>query len=71
MLPFQQEPQPQSGVNRLLRDESLQDVEGFLAAQDNPEGKILEAQQLIDEQLQLGFTFDHQVEKPIGRMVDM
>ncbi|WJX69159.1 hypothetical protein P8452_53444 [Trifolium repens] len=71
ILPFQQGPQPQSGVNLLLRDESLQDVEGFLAARDNPEGKILEAQKLLDEQLQLGFTFDHQVEKPIARMVGM
>ncbi|KAK2384353.1 hypothetical protein QL285_071706 [Trifolium repens] len=71
VLPFQQAPQVQSGVNLLLREESLQDVNGFLASRDNPESKILEAKKLMCEQQELGFSFDHNLEEPIGRMVGM
>jgi hypothetical protein len=71
VLPFQQSNQAQSGVNLLLRDESLHDVEGFLATRDNPETKMLEAKRLMREQQELGLSFDQNAEESIGRMVGM
>jgi hypothetical protein len=61
----------QSGVNLLLSEDSLQDVEGYKVARENPEAKILEAQKLLCEQKKVGFSFDQNEEAPIGKMVDM
>jgi hypothetical protein len=71
VLPFQQPPQAQSGVNLLLSDDSIQDVEGFLVSRENPESKKLEAQKLLADQQELGFTFNQNLEEPVVRMVDM
>ncbi|WJX90651.1 hypothetical protein P8452_72524 [Trifolium repens] len=71
VLPFHPENRAQSGVNLLLNEDSIHDVNGFTLARDNPEAIALEAQKLLIEQKKVGFTFDPQEEAPIGRMVTM
>jgi hypothetical protein len=71
VLPFQQPPHTSSGVDFLLSEESLHDVDGYLAARANPLSKVLEAEKLLSDQQQLGFNFDQQSEGIIGRMVVM
>jgi hypothetical protein len=71
VLPFNSGANTQSGVNLLLSEDSLQDVEGYKAARENPEAINLEAQKLFCEQQKIGFSFDQNEVAPIGRMVDM
>jgi hypothetical protein len=71
VLPFQQPTHTQSGVDLLLREESLYDVDGYLASRANPSSKALEAEKLLSDQQHLGFNFDQQPEEIIGRMVVM
>jgi hypothetical protein len=71
VLPFHSEFRSQSGVNLLLNEDSIHDVNGFALARDNPEAIALEAQKLMSEQKKVGFTFDPQEEVPTDRMVTM
>jgi hypothetical protein len=71
VLPFHSEFQSQSGVNLLLNEDSIHDVNGFAITRDNPEAIALEAQKLMSEQKKVGFTFDPQEEVPTDRMVTM
>jgi hypothetical protein len=71
VLPFPFVNRNQSGVEHLLREESLQDVEGYLASRDNPAVNVLEAEKLLGEQQKVGFNFDQQEPAPIARMVGM
>ncbi|MCI66953.1 hypothetical protein A2U01_0088211, partial [Trifolium medium] len=47
----------QSGLQVLMGEQSLQDVEGFLAARDDPGGRLLEAEKLFEIQQDLGLSF--------------
>jgi hypothetical protein len=71
VLPFHQPQQPQSGVNLLLNENSLHDVEGFAASRDNPQVRILETAKLMKGQEELGFNFGHNLEEPRERMIGM
>jgi hypothetical protein len=71
VLPFHQPQQPQSGVNLLLNENSLLDVEGFAASRDNPQVRILETAKLMKGQEELGFNFGHNLEEPRERMIGM
>jgi hypothetical protein len=71
VLPFEPGINSQSGLNLLLCEDSLQDVDGYIEARNNPEAKALEAQKLLCEQKKVGFSFDQNVVAPIGRMMDM
>jgi hypothetical protein len=71
VLPFPFANQNQSGIDLLLREESLQDVEGFIASRDNPAVHVLEAEKLLGEQEIVGFSFEQQEPAPIARMVGM
>jgi hypothetical protein len=71
VLPFEPGSNSQSGLNLLLNEDSIQDVDGFIAARNNPEAKVLEAQKLLSEQHKVGFNFDQNEVAPIGRMMDM
>ncbi|MCI54797.1 hypothetical protein A2U01_0076047, partial [Trifolium medium] len=65
VLPFHQAIVSQSGVELLLREESLQDIDGYLAARDSPIAKKLEAEKLLTEQKELGMKFDSREAVPI------
>jgi hypothetical protein len=71
VLPFHCETRAQSGVDLLLCEDSIHNVEGFITGRENPEAKFLEAQRLLVEQETVGFNFDQREAAPIGRMVDM
>jgi hypothetical protein len=71
VLPFRKEGHTQSGVNLLLGEDSVLDVEGYKTARDSPNAILLEAQKLQCEQENVGFSFDQQTVVPIGRMVNM
>jgi hypothetical protein len=71
VLPFQQRSQPQSGVNLLMSEDSIQDVSGYAIARENPVAKTLEAQKLLGVQKKVGFSFAQNDEIPIDRMIDM
>jgi hypothetical protein len=44
----------------LITQVSIQDVNGFSIARENPIAKTLEAQRLLGEQKKVGFSFDQQ-----------
>jgi hypothetical protein len=71
VLPFHCETRAQSGVDLLLCEDSIHNVEGFITGRENPEAKFLEAQRLLVEQETVGLNFDQREAAPIGRMVDM
>ncbi|WJX87784.1 hypothetical protein P8452_69939 [Trifolium repens] len=70
-LPFQAANVMNSGLHQLLDDDSINDVEGFIAARESPVVLKLEAQKLLDNQQELGFNFDQDEALPVNRMVDM
>jgi hypothetical protein len=47
-----------SGVHHLMGEDSLGDLEGFVAARDNPMVQEKEAEVLLKEQKDLGMIFD-------------
>ncbi|MCI38801.1 hypothetical protein A2U01_0060030, partial [Trifolium medium] len=71
VLPFHQATVSQSGVELLLREESLQDVDGYIAARVSSIAKNLEAEKLLTIQKELGMKFDSREAVPIGRMVNL
>jgi DNA polymerase II small subunit/DNA polymerase delta subunit B len=54
VLPFLPMDNTASGVQHLLGEDSLGDVDGFVAARDNPIVQELEAEKLLIDQQQLG-----------------
>jgi hypothetical protein len=71
VLPFQQGTQSSSGVDLILCEDSLLDVEGFVSARNNPEAKSQEVQKLLADQQELGFRFNQQQQLPADRMLAM
>jgi hypothetical protein len=70
-LPFQNGSRLESGLHLLLDDNSVKDVEGFIAARDSPTIIELEAKKLLQDQQELGFNFNSTEELPVDRMVNM
>jgi hypothetical protein len=70
-LSFQNENKSESGLHLLLDENSLKDVDGFIAARDSPRIIELEAKKLLQEQQELGFSFNPTEELPWVRMVNM
>ncbi|CAJ2637211.1 unnamed protein product [Trifolium pratense] len=71
MLLFGDEPVAQSGVHLLLDEESLQNVDGFLATRDNQLANKQEANKLLQVQKTLGVVFHGTEEEQVERMVNM
>jgi hypothetical protein len=61
----------QSGVQLVMGDHSLHDVEGFLASRGDPGGALLEAENLIQLQQDLGVSFNPNEQVPIDRLLQM
>ncbi|MCH97949.1 endonuclease/exonuclease/phosphatase family protein [Trifolium medium] len=55
----------------MLGEDSLKDVDGFIAARDSPLVIELEAQRLLNDQQELGMNFDREEELPVNRMTTM
>ncbi|WJX16361.1 hypothetical protein P8452_06395 [Trifolium repens] len=70
-LPFQVATATNSGLHQLLDDDSINDVEGFIAARESPIVLKLEAQKLLNNQQELGFNFAQEKALPVNRMVSM
>jgi hypothetical protein len=70
-LPFQVENVSESGLHKLLDEEAIKDVEGFIATQDSPLIQNLEAHKLLDNQQELGFNFDPKEALPVIRLVNL
>jgi hypothetical protein len=70
-LPFQVATATNSGLHQLLNDDSINDVDGFIAARESPIVLTLEAQKLLDNQQELGFNFAQEEALPVNRMVNM
>jgi hypothetical protein len=60
-----------SGVHHLMGEDSLGDLEGFVAARDNPMVQEKEVEVLLKEQKDLGMIFDQRTDNPVSRMVTM
>jgi hypothetical protein len=71
VLPFHSDTIADSGVRLLLNEESLNDVEGFIEARDDPVIMELEAQTLLGKQQELGVNFEINEELPVKRMINM
>ncbi|MCI17968.1 hypothetical protein A2U01_0039119, partial [Trifolium medium] len=61
----------QSGVQELLHEGSIQDVEGFIASREDPICKVQEAEKIIQVQQALGLNFDSQDQLPTDKLVSM
>ncbi|MCH86280.1 DUF4283 domain protein [Trifolium medium] len=64
-------PVSHSGVQLLLGEHSLQDVDGFLTSRDDPVCKTLEAEALITVQQDLGILFNSADEIPTDRLINL
>jgi hypothetical protein len=71
VLPFHNGPGLDSRIHLLLNDESLKDVDGFIATRDSPTVIELEAKQLLNNQQEFGVIFDPKQELPVDRMMNM
>jgi hypothetical protein len=67
----QQQPPTNSGLNFILGENSVEDVEGFLANQKDPNVKKSEAAQLLEIQSELGINFVESKEQSEARLVEM
>jgi hypothetical protein len=70
-LPFPVGIASSSGVRHLLNEDTINDVNEFILARDNPAAVDQEARQLLANQQELGFNFDQMQELPVDRMVTM
>jgi hypothetical protein len=71
VLPIHPPSHSQSGVELLLREDNVQDVEGFFAARATPEAKRLEAQKLLSLQNEVGFSFKQHEESTIEKLIEL
>jgi hypothetical protein len=69
-LPFHTDQTADSGIQHLLNEDSLKNVDGFIEARESPRVIELEATKLVEDQLVLGVNFNTE-EVPIERMVKM
>jgi hypothetical protein len=70
-LPFPANFEPESGVRHLLNEDTIKDVDGFVAARESPLIMEAEANQLLMNQKGLGFNFVQSEVVPVDRMVNM
>jgi hypothetical protein len=61
----------QSGVQLVMGDHSLHDVEGFLASRGDPGGVLLEAEKLTQLQQDLRVSFNPNEQVPIDCLLQM
>ncbi|MCI27607.1 hypothetical protein A2U01_0048806, partial [Trifolium medium] len=61
----------QSGIQVLMDEQFLQDVEGFLAARHDPGGRRLEAEKLFEIQQDLGLSFHPKEQPPVDILMKM
>ncbi|MCI52730.1 hypothetical protein A2U01_0073976, partial [Trifolium medium] len=54
VLPFDEKANPQSGLNFLMGEEDLEDVEAYVTRREDPQAKLLEAEQIIQIQTDMG-----------------
>jgi hypothetical protein len=71
VLPISTPNPAQSGVQALLGEHSLIDVAGFLEAREDPGGKLLEAEKLVEIQKDLGVSFNPADQVPVDRLLKM
>jgi hypothetical protein len=71
VLPCQNNFASTSGVQHLLGEDSLGDLDGFIAERDNPLVQELEAEKLLTEQKGLGMHFNQRDDPPVPKMVDL
>ncbi|WJX55745.1 hypothetical protein P8452_41477 [Trifolium repens] len=62
---------PISGVNFLLGDDALEDVDEYAANRKAPAAKILEAEEIFEIQEALGLNFVEGKEVTVTRLVDL
>ncbi|WJX34252.1 hypothetical protein P8452_22381 [Trifolium repens] len=62
---------PISGVNFLLGDEALEDVDEYVVKRKAPEAKILEAEEIFEIQEALGLNFVEGKDVTVTRLVDL
>jgi hypothetical protein len=61
----------QSGLNFILKEDSLEDVDGFLAYRKDPDVRKLEVELLLQVQSDLGVEFDAKERLPVDRMLEL
>jgi hypothetical protein len=71
VLPFHCEATTDSGVRHILNEDSLQNVDEFVAARGDPSVMKLEAEKLLSNQQEFGVNFDSREILPVARMVNM
>ncbi|MCI42380.1 hypothetical protein A2U01_0063617, partial [Trifolium medium] len=54
-----------------MDEQALQDVAGFIASRDDPIGKVLEVEKLIEIQKDLGVSFDSEEQAPVDRLLKL
>jgi hypothetical protein len=61
----------QSGVQALLNEGSIHDVDGFIASREDPVCRVQEAEKVIEVQQDLGISFDPNDQPPVDRLITM
>jgi hypothetical protein len=70
-LPFGNSQRADSGIQHLLNEESLKNVDGFIETRESPRLIELEANKLLEDQQVLGVNFNLEKEVPVEKMVKM
>jgi adenylate kinase family enzyme len=71
VLPFQQATHARSGVDLLLQEDNLQNVEGYVTNRATLDAKKAEAQKLLVVQKELGFNFAQEEDLMVERLIEM
>jgi hypothetical protein len=71
VLPMANPTPGQSGIQLLMGEHSIRDVEGFLAAREDGGGNVLEAEKLVQIQQDLGVSFNSSEQVPVDRLQKM
>jgi hypothetical protein len=62
---------PNSGINFILGDEALEDVDGFVLNSNGPEAKRSEAEVILEIQTDLGLNFREEKEATMVRLMEL